>query len=203
MFKIRSYHPSDCVDLYRICLETGDNGRDATPLYLDPDLPGHYWAASYAYLEPELCFILTRDERPVGYVLGTQDTARFSKRCEVEWFPPLRARYALQTVPDRPELSEKKDRNVIQLILQGYHASIPAPGYPAHLHIDILPAGQGYGFGRKLIETFCAALRERRVPGVFLGVGRENKHAIGFYRHIGFEVLEDASWGYQLGLRLD
>lgn len=196
MFDIRPYHPTDFTDLYRICLLTGDNGNDATPIYRDPDLQAHFYAGPYAYLEPELCFILTKADRPVGYVLGTQDSATFARRCEEEWFPPLRKRYAHAEPVGEPY----RDHELIKLINGGHHSYIPGPTYPAHLHIDILPDGQGGGYGRKLIERFCAALRERGVPGVFLGVGKGNQNAIGFYKHVGFQVLEDHPWGYHLGI---
>jgi hypothetical protein len=63
-FAIRPYHPSDLPALYRICLLTGDSGADASQLYRDPELLGHFYAAPYAVLEPDLCFVLTHDGSP-------------------------------------------------------------------------------------------------------------------------------------------
>ncbi|MGB1253694.1 MAG: GNAT family N-acetyltransferase, partial [Candidatus Promineifilaceae bacterium] len=83
-FDIRPFHPSDLPALYRICLLTGDNGDDATLKYSDPELLGHYFAAPYAVFEPELCFILTHEGQPVGYVLGCLDSAEFYQKCERE-----------------------------------------------------------------------------------------------------------------------
>ena len=60
-FKIRPYHPSDLSRLYDICVQTGDCGRDVTHDYPDPDLFGQFYAAPYAVLEPDLCFVLTGD----------------------------------------------------------------------------------------------------------------------------------------------
>jgi len=40
--RIRPYLPSDLDALYRICLLTGDDGQDASSLYKDPRLPGHF-----------------------------------------------------------------------------------------------------------------------------------------------------------------
>ena len=56
---VRPYHPADLDALYRVCLETGDAGRDATALYDDPTLLGHVYAAPYALFEPELASNLT------------------------------------------------------------------------------------------------------------------------------------------------
>lgn len=197
-FNIRPYHPSDLPALYQICLKTGDNGGDATGLFNDPELLGHYFAAPYAVLEPDLCFILTKDHRPIGYVLGTRDTATFGQRCETEWFPPLRLRYPLPA-----EDESGKEARMIRSIHGGHDTVNHWPDFPAHLHIDIMPEGQNGGWGRKLMETLWERLREIGTPGVFLGVSKANSNAVGFYQHIGFETLEEPQWGYMLGKRLN
>lgn len=196
-FDIRPYHPADLTALYRICLGTADAGEDATDLYQDPDLIGHYFAAPYAVLEPELSFVLTRNGYPCGYVLGARDTATFGQRCETGWFPPLRARYAL---PDEADRSE--DAGMIRAIHEGHSQINQFPEYPAHLHIDILPEGQGKGWGRRLIDTLTGQMRSMGIPGVFLGVGARNTRAIGFYRHVGFHMIRDVEWGQIMGMRL-
>jgi ribosomal protein S18 acetylase RimI-like enzyme len=57
------------------------------------------------------------------------------------------------------------------------------------MHLNRLPAGQGHGHGRALIDTMCHALRAAGSPGVHLGVRRRNQRARGFYAHIGLELL--------------
>jgi hypothetical protein len=44
---LRGYRPGDQGHLYRICLQTGDHGTDATAQFRDPDLLGHVYAAPY------------------------------------------------------------------------------------------------------------------------------------------------------------
>jgi len=183
-FKIRSYHPSDLVSLYRICLLTGDSGSDASNLYKDPDLLGHFYAAPYAVLEPELCFVVTCDGTPCGYILGCRDSAKFFERCENEWFPVLRERYPL---PDADDNSH--DARIIRLIHEGHKIVDELKDYPAHLHIDLLPVAQGQGLGRKLIETFTDKLRELKTPALHLQVGKRNTAAIGFYERVGFHRI--------------
>ena len=61
--------------------------------------------------------------------------------------------------------------------------------YPAHLHIDLLPALQGQGFGRRLIDTLRAALAARGVPAVHLGLDPANTAARAFYDRLGFHEL--------------
>ena len=147
-FLIRPFHSSDLYDLYRICLLTGDSGRDATPLYTHPELPGQIYAAPYAVFEPDLCFILAADGAPCGYVLGTRDTAAFNQRCEKDWLPILRQRYA---PPDPQETSP--DARLIRMIHKGFVTDPDMLDYPAHLHIDLLPVAQGQGMGRTMLTT--------------------------------------------------
>lgn len=189
-FAIRPYHPSDFCSLYRICLRTADSGQDATALFHDPELIGHIYTAPYAVAEPDLCFILTVDGAPSGYVLGTRDSNAFHAWCEREWFPVLRTRYPLP-----PDDDDSADANAIRGIHEGHTPHPDLATYPAHLHIDLLPVAQGQGWGRRMIETFIGRLREIGVPAVHLGVGKRNTGAIQFYERVGFHrIFEGDGW---------
>ncbi|MCW7538488.1 GNAT family N-acetyltransferase [Aquabacterium sp. A7-Y] len=198
---IRPYRPENSEELdalYAICLRTGDHGADASARYADPRLLGEVYAGPYAALEPELVFVAEDGEGVCGYVLGTGDSEAFAARCERLWWPPLRRRYPL---PD-PE-DDSDSAHVVRRIHAGAPLELPFLGsHPAHLHIDLLPRGQGHGLGRRLMERFVAALRERGVPGLHLGVSALNPRAIAFYRRFGFETLQAHPWGEWMGLRL-
>ena len=181
---IRPLRPEDLPALYRICRLTGDAGADASALYREPELLGHYYAAPYAVLEPELCFVLAGEDGPVGYVLGTANTAAFQRRAEREWFPALRARLPLPPVEDT-----SADAALIRSIHDGFSSEPELARFPAHLHIDLLPCAQGRGLGRQLLDRFCAALQARGVRAVHLGVGERNHRAIAFYERYGFRLI--------------
>ena len=85
-YEIRNYHITDLSALYKICLQTANNGSDASSLLKDSDLAGHLFAAPYAFFEPELCFILSLDANPYGYVLGAKNSVDFLEKCEKNWF---------------------------------------------------------------------------------------------------------------------
>jgi GNAT superfamily N-acetyltransferase len=190
---VRPYHPSDLYSLYQICLKTADSGQDGSHLYRDPELIGAIFAAPYAVAEPDLCLIVTVDEVPSGYILGTRDSAAFGAWVELNWFSHLRRRYPLPAEGD-----DSFDAAAIRSIHEGYSPEPQLASYPAHLHIDLLPAAQGQGWGRRLIEQFLARLRELGVRGVHLGVGKANSGAVQFYSRVGFQrVLEADTWiGY-------
>lgn len=196
-FVIHPYASANLPDLYKICLLTGNSGADASQLYRDPELLGHFYAAPYAVHEPELTFVLTDEQGVCGYVLGCRDSHGFAAWMQAEWLPPLRQKYPLPTLDDT-----SKDAAMIRLIHKGYIPSRWADAYPAHLHIDLLPKAQGHGLGRKLMNTFLGRLREFKVPGVHLGVGRRNVGAVAFYQRVGFELLEEFPWGFEYGMKL-
>ena len=196
---VRPYHPEDLDALYRVCLETGDAGRDATALHDDPTLLGHVYAAPYALFEPELAFVLEDDEGIGGYVLGALDTAAFDARLEQEWWPALRSRYPLPP----PEASGTADALLVHMI----HRHHPRDAevlvtHPSHLHIDLVARCQGSGDGSRLLDRLFDALRAAGSPGVHLGVSTRNERALGFYRHLGFEELTADDWIIQFGMLL-
>ena len=197
-FAIRPYHPSDLYALYQVCLRTADSGRDGTLLYRDPDLPGQLYVAPYAVAEPDLCFVLTADAAPCGYVLGTRDSAAFARWCETEWFPVLRVRYPLPAPGDR-----SPGARVIREIHTGMDVHPALAAYPAHLHIDLLPIGQGHGWGRRLMAVLLERLQTLHAPGVHLGVGKRNPGAIQFYERMGFHRVIDADTWIAFGMALD
>lgn len=61
--------------------------------------------------------------------------------------------------------------------------------YPAHLHIDLLPAWQGRGHGRALMHTLLRALQDKGVPAVHLSMVTANTPARAFYDRLGFHEI--------------
>jgi ribosomal protein S18 acetylase RimI-like enzyme len=195
--EIRPFHMSDLSSLYRICLLTGNSGTDASELFSDPDLIGHFYAAPYAVLEPELCFVLVNSGSPRGYILGTHNSETFYHRCEKEWFPSLRTRHPLS-----PAADSLLEQRIIQLIHEGHKPNDDLKLYPAHLHIDLLPETQGMGMGRKMIEIFNSKLVELDIPAVHLQVGKKNEGAVQFYERVGFQRIKEYEHSIAFGMKL-
>jgi len=196
VISIRRTALHDLPGAYRACLHTGDAGRDATRLYLDPDLLGHVYVGPYIVGQPGVGLVPVDEQGVAGYVLAALDTRAFEAWAEAEWWPALRIRYPL-----RDEATP--DAELVRII----HAPPRAPdvvvdAFPAHLHIDLLERARGQGLGRSLVETLLADLRTRGVPGVHLDVGADNANAIGFYRHLGFHEVQPLPTSVLMGLRL-
>lgn len=197
-FHIRPYHSSDLPALYRICVQTSNYGDDASADYSDPDILGHIYAGPYGIYEPGMCFTLTANGAPAGYMLGARDTLAFNERLEAEWFPVLRNRYPMPPIED-----ESPQAGTIRTIHRGLYCDPQvAADYPAHLHIDLLPVARSRGLGRSLMNTFLANLRDLKISGVHLGVGAGNERGIAFYRRCGFQELQVHQWGILFGMRL-
>jgi len=189
MAKIRNYRRGDLDAVYRICLETGAHGKDATHLYRDPKVIGHVYAGAYVTFEPDSAFVLEDDEGVGGYVIGAIDTHAFERKLEREWWPQLREAY--RDSSDKPHQEWSPDERMAYLI---HHPSrtpkrISEP-YPSHLHIDLLPRLQGRGFEKQMIDTWLESTRAMGSKGMHLGVGPANERAVRFYESYGLKLIE-------------
>ncbi|WP_433824938.1 GNAT family N-acetyltransferase [Actinoplanes sp. CA-015351] len=182
MPELRAYQPADLPALYDICVRTAAAGEDARGHYSTDALMGDLFAAPYVHLAPELAFVLDDDGDAVGYVVGTADTTEFAHRYRAEWIPLLAGRYP---VPPPPPRTAEQDMHALhhnpeRMIVAGLD------GFPAHLHIDLLPPHQRQGHGRRLIERFLSVVPS---PGVHVGMLTENVKARAFYDRLGFSEL--------------
>ncbi|MFF7215507.1 GNAT family N-acetyltransferase [Streptomyces sp. NPDC008238] len=182
---IRPYRPEDRAAVYDICVRTGHEGGDARHLYADHDLLPDNFAGPYAHLEPELAFVVDDGTRAVGYIVGTADTAAFVRRFRVEWLPRLEHRHPK---PSAPPVTP--DELMADLLHRPERMIVPElAGYPAHLHIDLLPAYQRRGYGRELMGRLFSALAGQGVGAVHLGMVTANTAARAFYDRMGFREL--------------
>ena len=181
MINLRPYSPDDLDGLYRICLETGNAGADATPLHNDPQLVGHIYAAPYGVLEPDNVFVAEDELGVAGYVVGTHDTDRFAAQLEQSWWPALRQRYAGAdglTAADRERVAAivKPHRSPPDLVV----------AYPAHIHMNLLPRLRGQKIGTRLLDLWLDQARASGVKGVHLGASATNAGGIAFWTRSAF-----------------
>lgn len=182
----RAYHSDDRDALADICVRTADNGGDSRQLYPDLELMPAIFAAPYAYLEPDLAFVIDDGTgRAVGYILGTADTPAFVTEFRKRWLPLVEDRYPR---PEGPPQSPSDE--MIGLLHNPERMVLPELArHPAHLHIDLLPDWQRKGYGRELMRTFLAALKAKGVEGVHLSMLTANTPARAFYDRLGFTEI--------------
>ena len=181
MPEIRPYRPADRDALYDICVRTADAGDDARGRYSHDNLMGDLFAVPYAVLEPDMAFVVDDGRgRAVGYIVGTKDTATFVRRYAAEWTPVAGPRYG----------DDERDREMLRLLHRPEHMLVAdLAGYPAHLHMNVLPAFQRQGYGRGLMETYLAAADRAGAERVWLGMLTVNVRARAFYDRLGFTEL--------------
>jgi ribosomal protein S18 acetylase RimI-like enzyme len=190
MATLRRVKPCDAHSVSRICLLTGDAGETAECLYNNPELLGLVYALPYVEIPiTTFGYVVEDSNQVVGYVLGSTDTRTFEHEEAKHWWPFLRAKYPLD---DSSGLTVSDTR-----MIRSIHFPSVSPEHcmafsPAHLHINILPAYQRRGWGRKLIGKVMEYLCEQGCPGVWLGLDTRNKLAATFYERLGFERVPGA-----------
>jgi GNAT superfamily N-acetyltransferase len=185
---IRTATATDHDACYAICIATAADGQPAGDAYRHPELLGDVYVGPYLALEPAHCLVLVDDaDTPMGYAIGTPDTAGFAVRAESAWWPTVRARAAALA-----ELTPA-DEALVRLI-----GSPPLPPadvvarFPAHGHVDLLPAAQGAGWGRRLLSSLEDSVSSAGAPAIHLGVSATNTRALGFYARCGYvELVRD------------
>lgn len=198
MINIRPARLTDLPYLYEICLFTSAAANSPDTMLHDLFMVGHYYAAPYLYFEDGISFVLTDNDAPVGYILGTSDSAKYYEWLNNKWLPDLRLLYK----HNMTTLSEFENWLLTLIHEDAALDEFLAP-YPAHLHIDILPAYHGKGYGKKLMEHFFEACKEKECTGVHFGVDEKNDAARQFYLKTGMRVIREQPGIVYMGKILD
>jgi ribosomal protein S18 acetylase RimI-like enzyme len=200
------YEPRFERDIVDICWETGLMGESlaGTGRFEDRRLFAMIFALPWLGFEPEICRVAVTEgkgpgtpRRAVGYIIGTTDTRAEERYFDRVWTPRIAARIAALDWWRHPESVKQvmrfiKARDAMRGAAAVGDGAFEAggPDHPAQLHINIHPDWQGQGLGSRLMASYLAALRERRVPGVFLETSDRNAKALPFYEKLGFHLVE-------------
>lgn len=180
---IRSASILDLADLYLVAIRTGNSGEDATGMFRNDDMIGEVYVGPYVTLAPETSFSLVENETPVGYGLCVLDTETFYVAAKDSWWPMLQEKYAdfAQYV---------KSEWLIHEIFNPSSSPVEILNdYPSHGHIDLLPHVQGFGWGRRMMETMENSLRNLGSVGFHLRVSKFNERGLKFYEALGYREL--------------
>lgn len=177
---VMPYSPAHADELRAVCIATASERARTSEthraftlaMYCDP------------YLEHGVAYMLVDEAGAAhGYALACEDWGRWATETSTyrERIEALGPEYAARYTDEASFYEMVSDR------------------YPAHLHIDIEEPYTGSGNGRALMEALLARLRADGVRGVVFGVAASNTRAVGFYQHMGFELLSPFGEGDEGG----
>jgi len=192
---IRQCLKTDQRGILNICYRTGYMGEDLTEknLFNDKKLFGYLFCLYYPRYEPEHGFVAVdtkRDNKIVGYILGSDDSVRQSKLFRRKMVPKIALRLFLYT-SWRYRESYRAVNSFRRADSQENEPENLNEEFPAHLHIDILPEYQRKGIGSELISSFEQHMKDLGVPGIHLGTSNYNEKAIPFYEKHGYRIISE------------
>jgi len=181
---IRQYRQEDNKAVRYVCHASSTTPAHKASLNLVCSLYADYYLMS----DRDHAFVATDEfDKPIGYVLCATD------------FNKYKAIYPTYMADAKKE--SFKDYLLAKSALK--RCEEIAPDYPAHLQINVLPAFQGRGIGRALVETELARLRGEGVCGVHVVIKQTNKDAIAFFERLGFaKILRIKRKFFLLGVTL-
>ena len=185
---IRPYEQADLARLREICVLTGASGGDATGLYSSDDLLPDLFLEPYVTFAPGWAWVVELEHLIQGYLVAVSDTRAFTSWWADTWTPWFAT---MHPHPEQPYSDEER------LVMRGYHPGeieiAEIDDYPAHLHVDLLPAAQGQGWGKNLVGRLRSELADVGVPRVYASLDAGNVAAPGFYERIGFTELPSST----------
>lgn len=185
MIKIREARFEDTDRVKYICIQTAD--EKAKTDKATGEIIANVYSTYYVREEPETCFVLEDNSLVVGYIICSTNVKKFKsnfRKIDLEEVKKIRKSAGLENwfIPF-PYMVFKKN-------------------YPAHLHINLLDAYQGKGYGTELMNTLLTKLKEKNIKGVMLLASENNKGAIKFYKRHGFKTFVTAFGGVAMGKKL-
>lgn len=181
--QVRPYRAGDREPVRRIAFDTGYMGESPAWYWRDAPSFADAWTGYYTDREPESAFVAADGDAVVGYLVGCADTARAPSATTTILRQLVRRQLLV-----RPGTAGFFWRSIWDTLRDGGvpSAELSDPRWPAHLHINLLPAARGHGAGRGLIDAWLGRLRQLGVPGCHLGTMAENTGAIRFFESVGF-----------------
>lgn len=185
--RIRPYRPSDRAGVRRVCFETGYMGEPVAWQWADEDSFADFFSGWYTdHNGADALVVVDDDDAVLGYLLGCR------RSTDVALPHRVMARHLLRRgLLVRPGTAGVLWRSIADTALAAAKRDLPPAQvvderWPAHLHIDLLPAARGAGMGRQLITRWLDVLRSEDSAGCHLVTWAENDGAVAFFEAVGF-----------------
>lgn len=190
---IRPYHPADRQAVRRICFETGFMGESAEWFWRDQRSFADMFCGWWTDHRPQSALVAELGGEVAGYLLGCDDS-RLAAHEGLTLFRHLLGRGCVV----RPGTAGVMWRILGDAVVDGIRRQLPLSRvwderWPAHLHIDLLPACRGQGVGALLVRRWLTTLRQQGIAGCHLQTMTENHAAVAFFESMGFEKRGEAA----------
>ena len=185
--RIRRYEPRDRVAVRAISLSTAYGGGGEG--ILDSELFLDLMVRAYTDFAAGGVWVAERSGDVVGYLAGGFDERRLHRVQAWRVVPAAVARSLGRGLLWRGDLGRLLADLPTYLAETRKAESPDEAGYPGHLHVNLTPESRGRAVGTRLLESFLAEARQRRLPGVRAVVYESNGPARRFFERQGFEPL--------------
>lgn len=185
---IRPYMSQDKDKLYKLCLETYDDGGDATQLYKEhPTLPGDMSLGSYLGDSKEMVMMVVEDDDEVilGFCAASISCSAQAQQQQL-YQETIRENYPKVVREEGVLLSPCEE------VLARLQEVVPSPpeilstSHPAIINIALHPTILDDSIGKRMLTCVLASIRSKGVFGshVIVRVGEKNMCEI--YSRMGF-----------------
>ncbi len=184
---VRKYDPRDRDAIRHISVATALAGEPAVKFIDGDDILADALTMYYTDFEPESCFVVEKGGRVLGYLIGCVDTRRMDKI----FGKKIMARIIINAFQTGFLLKKKNLALIwhgfISLCCGEFFSPDFSKGFPATLHINLLPEARGHGNGSTLISEYLSYLSNMRVKGVRMAT--ISTEAGKFFQRHGFKIL--------------
>jgi hypothetical protein len=211
---VRQFEERDRQTIRQICSDAALE-KPNPQFHEDRELAPLYFTDYYLDYEPESCFVGEVGGRVVGYLVGCKDTRAFHRIFHRRYLPRIVARlgWKLLTLQYR---KKETYRMLWWMIAERFQRpeklSIPLDEYPAHTHLNLVPAYRGCGLSNQLSRVFRAHLKELGITGLHAILiekagddslfnrfsGRRSYKLLATCRHTLLEKMTGEAWHMKL-----
>ena len=197
IYKIREYRPSDEATVHRICLQTWEDGMDASSFFTShPTIVGEKSLGPFINFYSHLGFVFEgANDEIVGYIFAAPNIQEYYQRINVAWLPELRTKY-----PKVEPTSEGELLTPCEATINSLHG--PDPEYPkgldspetwAIVRMAFLPSMTDNSLVKRSTMLMLACLRTSGVLRVLAEVPKKEKYIQELYSKIG-KISELFAW---------
>jgi hypothetical protein len=187
-FQVRKYQAADRDALRAVCCETGFLGNAIDPVFEDRELFADFLTGYYLKHEPDSAFVVTKDQRVQGYLVGSSAIQKH------QLYSVLQAFSCTGRVLCRYSRYKPESRRYIHWILTKAWREVPAaPRHIGHFHVNLLPPVRSIAVFRELTETYFRYLYEQGIRQIHAQVVTfDGRRGLKLFERYGFKVLNQS-----------